>query len=763
MQRKCWTLRLSQSFIEALESRRFLSAGALDTSFSGDGKANASFSPVSVNGTAMTTQPDGKVIDIGSASDGRLAIVRFNANGTPDLSYGLSGNGKVILRIGKQFNKDKPSAVATQSDGKIVIVGQEFDTSTADGPVFIIRFTTSGKLDTSFSGDGIVELTNFHSTFAFDANARAVAIQKDGKIVVGGFESQGFTNGNDNFVLARLNTNGSLDASFGVSGKLNLDLGEDEDGEAIAINYNGTASTNPDYGKIVIAGTRTTDGNFAMSQLGQGKMDKYQIVIARYTAQGALDKTFNGTGGLLSTAGFNASIDVRGVLIESNGSIVVAGNKGSTVSSTDHDFFLARFSSKGALDKSFNVTGSAVTNMGGDDRATSIILAGYRQRLIVGGTSSKDVALAAYDLDGRLDTGFGSGGKVITSVNKSASTVALALEPVHALVAAGGTNFNTLRYFDISPKVSVTPIDSEAGEPITKKVGRVIIVTPNPASLLVSRDMVLPFATRVYFTIGGTATPPTLITVRTQTNDYTLAGMSGMLSTVSSKTIGGYVDIPANEAFATITLTPFDDTAIEPTETAMFSINPSSLYDKGAHLSSTISILDNDSPSSAKTLSATADAYVKDGTSAGTNFGSTLDLQVKFGATGFNRQSFLKFDLSTVSTINSVKLQLFGNLNNANQTNLLTSLFSVADTTWTESGITFTNAPAAGANALATATILDTTLRLYEFDVTAYVKTQKALGHNIVSFVLKNSANSLPIVVFNSREAASNQPKLAIT
>ena len=176
-----------------------------------------------------------------------------------------------------------------------------------------------------------------------------------------------------------------------------------------------------------------------------------------------------------------------------------------------------------------------------------------------------------------------------------------------------------------------------------------------------------------------------------------------------------------------------------------------------------VTILDDDAPATGATLSATADAYVKDGTSAGANFGSTLDLQVKFGASGFNRQSYLKFDLSSVSTINSVKLQMFGKLTNANQTNLLTSLFSVADTSWTESGITFSNAPVSSASALATATILDTTLRLYEFDVTAYVKAQKALGHNFVSFVFKNTANSLPVIAFNSREAANSQPKLAIT
>src|SRR5207302_3007333 len=109
---------------------------------------------------------------------------------------------------------------------------------------------------------------------------------------------------------------------------------------------------------------------------------------------------------------------------------------------------------------------------------------------------------------------------------------------------------------------------------------------------------------------------------------------------------------------------------------------------------------------------------------------------------------------------NSVKLDLFGKLNDTQSTNVLTNLFSVADTSWTESGITFSNAPPAG-SALASAIISDNTLRLYEFDVTAYVKAQKAAGHNIVSFVLKNPSTSASFVSFNSRET-SNQPKLVI-
>ncbi len=87
----------------------------------------------------------------------------------------------------------------------------------------------------------------------------------------------------------------------------------------------------------------------------------------------------------------------------------------------------------------------------------------------------------------------------------------------------------------------------------------------------------------------------------------------------------------------------------------------------------------------------------------------------------------------------------------------------MADNSWTETGITFNNKPAAGASPIASQTILDMTQRTYTFDVTAYVQAQLALGHKTVSFVLKNPSGSGPAFIFNSREAGSNKPTLVVT
>jgi PKD repeat protein len=168
-------------------------------------------------------------------------------------------------------------------------------------------------------------------------------------------------------------------------------------------------------------------------------------------------------------------------------------------------------------------------------------------------------------------------------------------------------------------------------------------------------------------------------------------------------------------------------------------------------------------PSSQTSLPAVADSYVRDGTSANTNFGGQSSIIVKRGNTGNNRHSYLLFDLASVSTINSAKLRLFGGLSDNRVTNIPTAVYGTAGGAWGESTITWNNRPPITTGALATVTVTDATLRWYEWDLTAYLKQQKAAGKNQVTLVLQNLAGGDPQTAFNSREAASNRPELLIT
>jgi hypothetical protein len=119
-------------------------------------------------------------------------------------------------------------------------------------------------------------------------------------------------------------------------------------------------------------------------------------------------------------------------------------------------------------------------------------------------------------------------------------------------------------------------------------------------------------------------------------------------------------------------------------------------------------------------------------------------------------------NISSAAAITSAKVRLFGKLLSADAASLPVGLYSVANTTWSESGLTWSTAPAAAATPLATRTVSGTAGTWYEFDVTSYLKQQKAAGATAVSFVLKSTITSEGYAGFNSDEAASNRPQLVV-
>ncbi len=160
------------------------------------------------------------------------------------------------------------------------------------------------------------------------------------------------------------------------------------------------------------------------------------------------------------------------------------------------------------------------------------------------------------------------------------------------------------------------------------------------------------------------------------------------------------------------------------------------------------------------TLTPTADAYVRNGTYANTNYGSADSLTVKGSPTsGFTRTSYLKFSLGAVTNVHSAKLRLYG-LNIDNTTTIYVAVFGVSNDSWTESGITFNNAPAATPGALSY-TGVNNVAGYYEFDITSFVQTELT-GDEIVSVVIKDTTTKNLNVQFNSKENSANPPQLVI-
>ena len=201
--------------------------GDLDLTFSGDGKQTTDFGFGVASAAATVRQPDGKIIAVG-ADEGHagsnFALARYNADGTLDTSF--SGDGKQTTEFG---GEDRATAVALQGDGKIVAVGE------GGGSFFLpdfalARYNPNGSLDTSFSGDG-KQTTDFGGPDG--DGATGVAIQGDGKIVAVGYGGT-----QRDFVVARYDPNGSLDTSFG-SGPQTTDFGGSDVARGVAIQSDG--------------------------------------------------------------------------------------------------------------------------------------------------------------------------------------------------------------------------------------------------------------------------------------------------------------------------------------------------------------------------------------------------------------------------------------------------------------------------------------------------------------------------------------------
>ena len=321
---------------------RYNTDGSLDSSFSKDGKQNTDFNSGDDFVNSVSLQTDGKIVLAGYTNknniDSYLALARYNSDGSLDKTF--SGDGRQTTNFG--FYAEIGGSAAIQSDGKIVIAGSVFTGSNYDSvDIAVARYNTDGSLDKTFSNDG-KQVTDLNSSDDF---ASSVIIQKDNRIVIAGRSSDGIKN---DFALVRYNPNGTLDNTFAGDGKQVSDFGTaDYFGEAAAIQSDG---------KIVLAGYAQVE-NVGSS-----------IAVARYTKNGQLDTTFNGTG--LRTRNFGSGFEVAtSVALQSNGKIIVAGG-------TNGDFTLARFNANGSADSSFGNDGIQITRAsGGEDRIQGITIA----------------------------------------------------------------------------------------------------------------------------------------------------------------------------------------------------------------------------------------------------------------------------------------------------------------------------------------------------------------------------------------------------
>jgi uncharacterized delta-60 repeat protein len=343
---------------------RLNAGGGLDTSFGDGGRRSFGFA----NGTGydfgsgVAIQPDGKIVVAGyseqSGTGFDFAVARLRPGGGLDQSF--AGDGRRSFGFANGAGADFGSGVAIQPDGRIVVAGG------AGADFAVARLRPGGGLDQSFAGDG-------RRSFGFANGANVdsgndVAIQRDGKIVVAGTSDQSGTG--DNFAVARMNPGGGLDQSFAGDGRRSFGFANganSDSGAGVAIQ--------PD-GRIVVA------GNSIQSGTGQ------DFAVARLRPGGGLDTSFSGDGRRSFGFANGASGDLaNGVAIQPNGKIVVAGT--SDQSGTGNEFAVARLNPGGGLDQSFSGDGRrsfGFANGAGADFGRGVALQ-PNGRIVVAGSS----------------------------------------------------------------------------------------------------------------------------------------------------------------------------------------------------------------------------------------------------------------------------------------------------------------------------------------------------------------------------------------
>lgn len=346
---------------------RYTPNGTLDRSFGNGGVVITDIGGVTNPAAALTVLPGQKILVAGYAAGPGghdFALAQYNADGSLDAAFGTGG--KVVTDLG---GDDHGTSVQALSNGRILVAGNS-------GHDFaLVCYRANGSLDTSFGAGGKV-ITDFGGPWE---RANAMVVQPDGRIVLVGLSPRSTAD----VALARYNADGSLDGSFGTGGKVRIDFGAGEYGNAVALS--------PD-GKLVVAGRQ-------QNPTGD------DFLVARYNSDGSLDTTFGSNGVVIADLANGLADVATGVAVTPLGEVVVAGHAKSKES---WKMVVARYAVDGSSVTSFGSGGKAIVSFGaGTAQTTGVTLQADGKIVIVGEASnggSPQIALARLHADASLDS-----------------------------------------------------------------------------------------------------------------------------------------------------------------------------------------------------------------------------------------------------------------------------------------------------------------------------------------------------------------------
>jgi uncharacterized delta-60 repeat protein len=420
---------------------RLNSNGTFDNSFDADGKLFYTFPFAGYDvATCSKLQSDGKLV-VGSVSylnETRFTVSRYNVDGTLDLSFGING-----VTVINRYAQGELKSIDFDSNGKIVVAG-----GTTNFDVF--RLNSNGILDSTFGTNG------FATSPGVFAGASAVKVLSTGKILIAGSVASTINSiFSGNYLLARLNSNGTNDTTFGTNGFTSVgstdsqeelvDLEVQSDGKILTLgfipngsdvdsvvfryNSNGTLDTTFNGNGIATFGGAGGDYPTNMELQNDGKIiiganadSTLSPVLVRLTTSGSFDTTFDGDG-MLYVDPLNLEF-MNDFKLMNDGSIILTGVPSFTNSS---DFIILKYNSNAALDTSFGTQGRVSTDFFGSyDSPAKINITSDNKAIIAGLTYnntnfSDDIALAKYFLESVLSNNEYTQGKTPTFYPNPAS------------------------------------------------------------------------------------------------------------------------------------------------------------------------------------------------------------------------------------------------------------------------------------------------------------------------------------------------------
>jgi uncharacterized delta-60 repeat protein len=380
---------------------RYQADGTLDSSFSQDGFVGSPKpcldSGESCRSRSVAVQADGKIVVAGTGWDpvgSHVVIARYDPDGSLDTTF--DGDGVVIQNLGLQYVNAGPLVI--QADGRILVAAE------GNADLFVTRFHSDGSLDESFDGDGI----SSWALAGVEPSVRGIAVQTDGRVVIGGGVYAYNPPETDSSALWRFNVDGSLDATFDGDGVVTTLIGAGSQVTDVAIQGDG---------RIIASG-------YSSSESPQAQISYF--ALARYNPDGSLDVTFDGDG-LVTTSfpigipDWGGSAEANALGLQSDGKILAAG---SAWDGAQTAIALARYDSDGQLDDTFGIAGQTTAVFGapsGGSYVADLAIQPDSRIVTVGSAyngSNEDFALARFNGD--------SGGTAATWLSIKAPTSVMA-------------------------------------------------------------------------------------------------------------------------------------------------------------------------------------------------------------------------------------------------------------------------------------------------------------------------------------------------